>query len=643
MSPERRHGNRETEGPAACEPVDDRLVLFMFSVLFGLVAASLSGYRYGLDDQVPQLAQIFRLIDPGYLTSDFYVNATEGFGPSFYYNLFLAFLASYIPLHAVMAVLWLSAFVGVIVVTAFAARHITGTLLGGMFAAILVTVSAPFSLGFAATVLAPVLTPRFLALPFALFAIWRGFRGQAICAAIASLPATLIHPTLGIETAVLALAAAAVTNRCRWVSRCVNPFGGAWRLAAGILIVGLSSILWIVPTIATGVSFYSTTEDLVHINAYFRFPHQLVPSSWEAGQWALAAGFAVIVVIAFAEFIRGRTSSESRMQERSALGYATTTILLIIVAASLCGYVFIELIPTRVAIIANTFQLVVVASWLGWILIAGMIADFMRSGRWHWAALCVVSAASAASLFVFAGVAFGASKLSGGATFRSRVFFAGVAILIFDAMVLTKIWMGQPLLLDGLLVAMGLPVVLMIALHSRLKPVAIAALAGGLVVVTTSLALDHYDVLPKNIPFASSFLEKTQPILTLDQALREGLDLAEDRELILAARDSSHPDSVFLIPWNWRNWRLLANRAVVVDREAFPFQEDAMREWYDRYLTIYEEGAGFPYQVTESELLELQREYAFHYAVVPSGARMSFPVTATSEHWKLIQVAETVP
>ena len=624
-------------------PIDTRIYLLAFSVLFGLGAAALSGYSYGLSNHAEQLPVIFRLIDAEYLTNDFFVNAASGFGPSHYYSHAFAFVAGYIPIHVAMAAIWLLTFIAVIVITAFAARDIVGSVLGGMIAAILVSLSSPFSLGFDAIALMPVLTPRFLALPFGLFAIWRGIRGQAICAAIASLPAILIHPTLGLETAVLALAAAVANSFWCWrVRRGIDSLQ-ARGLALGILIVGLTSLLWIVPTILTGTSFSSTSDDLVRINAYFRFPHQLVPSTWDMGSWALAAGFAVAVAIALAEFRRRTTNSESGRQERSAIGFATVSTFSLIAVALLGGYVFLELIPTRIAVNAQVFQLVVVAAWLGWILMAGVIAEFVMSGRWRWAALFVVSAASAPTLFVFTAFTFAASKLSGGATFRSKLFFAGIAILIFDTMVLTKVWVGQPTLRDVLLVALGLPVVLMIAVSSRLKPVALAALAGGLVVVSTSLALDREEVLPNNIPFVSSFLAKTQPILTLDQAFRKGESHAEDYTLILAARNSTHADAVFLIPWNWQNWRLFANRAVVVDREAFPFGEGAMEEWYDRYLDIYDEGAGYPDDVTESELLELQRRYGFHYAVVPIGARMSFPVTATSEHWKLVQVAETVP
>ena len=73
------------------------------------------------------------------------MNSASGFGPVFFYSHVLAFLAGYVPLHVAMAVLWLFAFIAVILVTAFTAKDVTGSVLGGMIAAILITLSAPFA------------------------------------------------------------------------------------------------------------------------------------------------------------------------------------------------------------------------------------------------------------------------------------------------------------------------------------------------------------------------------------------------------------------------------------------------------------------------------------------------------------------
>ncbi len=575
------------------------------------------------------------------------MNSASGFGPAFFYRHLLAFLGRFVPLHVAMAVLWLFAFIAVILVTAFTAKDVTGSVLGGMIAAILITLSAPFALGSAATVFEPSLIPRFLAMPFGLFAIWKGIRDQPIIAATASIPAILVQPAIGLETVGLALAATAANRLFHWRTRRDFTFRQLRNLGIGVLIVGLTTLLWIVPTIATRASFSLATDDLVRIYAHFRVPHHLVPSSWDVGQWALGAGFAIALAIALVEMFRTDKSSGPTRREQLGIGFAITSIFVVIAVALVGGYIFVEVIPTRLAVMAQTFRMVAVAAWLGWIVIAGLIAKLLIARTWQWAALFVVSAVSAPTLLVYKGITFAASRLDGGSMMRSTVFFAGVAVFIVDTLVVaTEVLIGVPKVRDLLLISLGFLVVLMIAMSRRLTAAALVTLGGALVMVSTSLALERYDVLPKNIPGVSSYLSYTQPILTLDEAVDHAWhDNPHTVDLATVARENTGPEAVFLIPWgwDWQYWRLFTERAVVVDFKAFPFQDEGMEEWYGRYLDIYDEGAGYPYDVTESELLELQRRYGFHCAVLPLGAGVSFPVLATSGDWKLVQVAESVP
>ena len=105
---------------------------------------------------------------------------------------------------------------------------------------------------------------------------------------------------------------------------------------------------------------------------------------------------------------------------------------------------------------------------------------------------------------------------------------------------------------------------------------------------------------------------------------------------------------MFLVPRDWGIWRLFAERAVVVDN-VFPFHDEHMKEWYDRYLAIYdtEQGAGYPSgyprDVTESELRELQGRYGFHYAVLPAGSNLPFRTVAVAGDWKLVRVVAVLP
>ena len=478
------------------------------------------------------------------------MNSASDFGPRFYYSHVLAFLAGYLPLHVAMAVLWLFAFIAVILVTAFTAKDVTGSVLGGMIAAILITLSAPFALGSAATVFEPSLIPRFLAMPFGLFAIWKGIRDQPIIAATASIPAILVQPAIGLETVGLALAATAANRLFHWRTRRDFTFRQLRNLGIGVLIVGLTTLLWIVPTIATRASFSLATDDLVRIYAHFRVPHHLVPSSWDVGQWALGAGFAIALAIALVEMFRTDKSSGPTRREQLGIGFAITSIFVVIAVALVGGYIFVEVIPTRLAVMAQTFRMVAVAAWLGWIVIAGLIAKLLIARTWQWAALFVVSAVSAPTLLVYKGITFAASRLDGGPMMRSTVFFAGVAVFIVDTLVVaTEVLIGVPKVRDLLLISLGFLVVPMIAMSHRLTAAALVTLGSALVMVSTSLALERYDVLPKNIPGVSSYLSYTQPILTLDEAVDHARhDYPHTVDLATVARENTGPDAVFLIP-----------------------------------------------------------------------------------------------
>ena len=243
-------------------------------------------------------------------------------------------------------------------------------------------------------------------------------------------------------------------------------------------------------------------------------------------------------------------SSGPTGREQLGIEFAITSIFVVIAGALVGGYIFVEVIPTRLAVMAQTFRMVAVAAWLGWIVIAGLIAKLLIARTWQWAALFVVSAVSAPTLLVYKGITFAASRLDGGSMMRSTVFFAGVAVFIVDTLVVaTEVLIGVPKVRDLLLISLGFLVVPMIAMSHRLTAAALVTLGSALVMVSTSLALERYDVLPKNIPGVSSYLSYTQPILTLDEAVDHARhDYPHTVDLATVARENTGPDAVFLIP-----------------------------------------------------------------------------------------------
>lgn len=630
--------------PPLAKPFDDRLMLALFSLLFGLLAATLSGYIFGAWDHSIQLLTLSRTMDSNYLVNDFYVNAETGFGIRFYYDRLLAEFGEFIPVPLLFAILHLAIYVAVTAITAFAARDITNSAVVGVIAAGLAASLQPFNLGTVATVaIYPNPTPISLAMPFALIALWRGMKGEALQASAASIPAILMHPVFGAEVGVIALLAAGAKRM--FLSRRKGAIKGIGMLqlsSASLVLSGSVAVFWIIPTLSIG-AFALADQEYFHISAHFRNSHHLTPSTWPISDFLLSGAFLFAVLLTLVGFIRpgsfpddGRSSNE-RMTERIilpvALAAATTALF--------AGWVLVDVAPTQVGVLAQFFRLVRIIAWLGWILIAWSVAAMLVRKEWRWAALTLVSAAAAPALLLCTASIFTASRIRGGSAMRSPVFFGVIALAVVATLDLAT-FTRSFLLHDVWQIGLAFATASVAALRPRLTWAALGALLCALLTAIIVFALDRSGSLPQ-IPRVSAYVRFIQPVLTIDEyANREAG--RPSTQLALAANMQTELDAVFLVPWEWQNWRIFTERAIVVDRKGNPFNRNALKEWRRRYLTIYDpdEGAGYPYDITKDELLALQAQYGFQYAVL-YGDSFSFPVIAEANGWALVRVVEDAP
>lgn len=615
--------------------------LTVFSVLIGLLSAALSRYNYGINNQAVYLPELLRAVDPSYLTNDFWLNSASEFGPRFYYTRALALAADFVSIPAISYLLFIVARCALSVAAAFATRDISGSTTAALIVASLSVSASPFLLGHDAGFSNAVdrfLTPRTLAEPFMLFAIWRGIRGEAMWAASASIPAILMHPTLGASVAGIALIAA--MPRCL---RLAQPYCLKTRecmhFVLGFLLVGFATgLFWIVPAIGSGAIFSSSLDanEFVYILASVRHPHHLVPSTWPVQHWMAAGAFAAAAVIALAEFRQARVAETDQREHQARV----MAIMAMFVAMTFCFFAdwfFVEVIPTRWAAAAYFYRLVVVFAWLGGMLISAAIANQLVRKDLRWAVLGLVSLLSAPALLLYQ-VALSTKIHGPGTERRATPLFVAVAVLI-----LVGVFIFHRANFATLFVAVvGMGVAVAIAVYPRLAPVSLAALAVVLILVVGVLSLHRSGFLRGGGGGKiSSFVAHLQPVLTLDE-VREHFKGRARADLAAAAKAGTESDAVFLVPAKWKEWRLLARRAVVVDRKAFPFREEGMLEWHRRYRAVYdlEHGAGYPDDFTEVDFQELQERYGFHYAVVPAGHSLPFPVLATSGKWTLVQASD---
>ncbi|MEW6251319.1 MAG: DUF6798 domain-containing protein [Planctomycetota bacterium] len=397
-------GLRTLSTPAAALSTREILVFSAVIATAGLLRA---GYTYGANAHLEQLPLVLRLLDPAYLQNDFYVTAAAqaANGPRHYYCLLLAGLARLAPLPAVvLALTWLSN-IFVVAVSMRAALRLLGTgAAGAVLAGLLAGLVEGFDLGGACFLQRNVLNPQLLALPLALLVLDSGLRRRPLRAAGLAVPCLLIHPSLGVGVALIALSANVLI--AAWA--CVQPGarGGrgpatAVRQAAVALAV-VGAVAWL----AWGGStrpMLNTTE-FVETYAYLRNPHHCVPSAFPAAEYARTAIFVLLTLLAFGLW-RGQ-----RVGDRRAARRIPVTIALVLGGCA-AGYVFVELWPTRAAAVAQPFRFLFVVKWLGFLLIAAVGEMFvitpllerwrLRNGLSPWATR-LTGAALAVFLALFA-------------------------------------------------------------------------------------------------------------------------------------------------------------------------------------------------------------------------------------------------
>jgi hypothetical protein len=123
-----------------------------------------------------------------------------------------------------------------------------------------------------------------------------------------------------------------------------------------------------------------------------------------------------------------------------------------------------------------------------------------------------------------------------------------------------------------------------------------------------------------------------------------------------AAKELTPVDSVILTPPSFGTFRVLSDRAIVVDTRDIPYQEDAMAEWMDRIITLYgtPSASGLESQdfgreeyealdsvylgITDETIQGLCRRYAITHAVLFAETETSYPVLERDDTYQLVEI-----
>lgn len=591
--------------------------------VFMSVVTTLVGYRYGYGNHGSELPIVFRAMDPSYLTNDFYTNWAAQFGPRYYFAKLMALLAKRSTLDEVYLLLTVASNLVLAVASGLLAFELFGSKIAPVFAALFVFTIDTFQLGYAGQLAVSQLLASTLVQPLLIVILWAAVSGRVYLCALVSGFASLLHPTIGLEGGAVGLLLALSFRVLR--DKTDATTAATDRRSVGALAVFTSfAALSVVPYWFT---LQTSPDQFVEIETRFRHPHHTLASTFPLGEYVRACAFMLATAFAWRWY---RARQPSRPQ-----ALAVALVLLALPALCLVGYVFVELVPVRAFAVARPFRLLLLFKSIGLVLVAGAVATELSTPRGNRVdALTILL--SALSPFTLA-CAFGLKLARPWLAERTRVLRRVAdprAILLFVVLLLSTV--ARP----------GAVYFLRYALFTfvALSLLAFPGWAARTAVLTLTLLV--VGAMSWIEPRSPAFLRALQPRFTMDDVG------GPEAEVARWARDNTTPQAIFLVPPSMGIFRLLAERAVVVDFKAFPFQDQAMVEWRERLFDCYGKpestSIGFRAmsdlegnyrRIDDTHLARLATRYGCSFAVLFRDTPVTAPILFENEKFKVVPLA----
>jgi len=603
------------------------LPLLLFCVAAGLLA-TLWGYNYSAGNAEEQLPFIFRALDPSFLKNDFFTNTFSLYGPRTFFSEFVAFFARALPLAAVLFLLTLAANIAIAFLSAQVSKFFfPSSRFSAFLAAAGVLTLKTFWLGYTNIIYRNFLEPEHLAMPLILLGFYLILKRKFIPAALSFGVAAFFHALLGLELGWILFGVVVLDLILQKVRR--EP------QTIKLLPLGIS--LAVLAAFSFGLLYPYTlqpsipADEFIHLVAYVRHPHHYLPSFFESWQYAQAAVY--LLGFAFAFWAALKRSEDLRAHQRFLIAVGVLTALL-----CLGGYLFVEVWPSRLWTSAQMFRLPYLLKWFSIVLLTGWAGDMIENPTDKESRILGLSAAIG---------------------LVTPVSLAFVPLALWARTVLLpRLKLPQKLLHDAVILILTFGLVVFYKPEFRTWA-CFLILFGAVWLITFMRSKKVGIMLGTALPLAvsavfllftstitpPSFLKYELPVFSLYKTTGEVAEVAN------FARTNTPADAVFYTPPRMGEFRYLADRAIVVDFAAYPFQDLSMREWYRRIADCYgvTPELGFNalpqlnltvYHISDEELKKLSEKYGFEFAVVYDSTTTNYPIIFRTQSLKLIQISK---
>ncbi len=627
-------GAGESRGPGEITANSRSLGLAVLAVVtIALASIVTNTYQLGVSDHDDEIPVIQHILDPSLFKNDWFVQLSTKLNPRMIFDWLMAGLSWLLGIDGAYLLLYVLCTVGLALGIFFLSRLLSPSVAigAGVIAATIALFNREGSLG-SSQLVTTLFVPASLAFTIVVLSAYLLLSGRYYFAALLIAVTGALHALIGPEAGGLFVFALLMSTRGAERSRLFR--------ALPALLAAVSVGLLLGYFMKTGNSTPIDQSELMYLYAWQRQPWHQLPASWPLDSWLAFGGF--MAIVAAARFRAGRVL----FLDWLIIGVVAFCLL------NSVGFIFQPLISV---VILQPFRMVVFIQLAGaiyigrycWLLVES--ADLpQRIG-----AVAVVAAlvfdqladtshilVVAASVVVAEVVVFLAHK-------RYIPVRAGsIAWAVATVVVLAQTALVATTQADARytpLVACCLAVLLLTLLPLATAKYRRVALVGNSVALVAALSV---------IILAWVAPQSPQPMASVQVHLNYSGAYAQVESW---ARDNTALDAVFLVPPADDTFRIYAERAVVVDFKAAPFEDADMFDWRQR---IYDVAGGKPLalgwsyyeqlvsgfnSLTDDQLLDLGRKYGAGYAVVSIKSKSDLPVVYKNSVWAVRQLQAPQP
>ena len=593
-----------------------------------LSALLFRGYAFGTGDQAEQLPPILRLLDPNYLSRDWFVNSTGGFGPRTFYSAFVALFARFLGVELAFALLhfacWIAFAIGAARLAGLLmkengaprARFFAGILAAWMFWAWGTRVTGANSW------LSNLLTPAEVANTLGLWAIVLWLEKRRFASAIFVLIAGAIHPLIGpLGGFTLALASA-------WSERTTQNKSSKTSLVLWLALIAAIAIPLLAGYLGDRGGASLTPEQkkqAIYVLAFERHPWHYVPWTWGTSTWRVWA-----LLLGLGLWAR-REVGAIRLLDGFALVSIAFTILGWVSIVWQPLWPLVKLQPFRMTIWLELATFFYLSIFLGRRLNSDDTAQRFSVAPWIWT-----------SIFVLQNVGS-----------LPRVGLC-VALLLASEIVLKQSKNAFPIQL-----ALFVPMLFLghsggVRLMLWLALVPLLALVGG--AWALQFERGRRFIAPLSfVGVALLALVALAPIPKIKGArgkIFSGFNYSQpfkgpQAEVARWAKSNTPENALFLLPPQEGDFRLPARRAIVVNFKTFAWGDKGLLDWRERISDVtgnkplalgnnfIEELSDKYNALTPQQITSLQQKYGFDYVVVNAQKSLNWPLVFQTKEWKV--------